>query len=39
MKNMQNTIELIKKGIDFDVAKEMQNAKPSFSYVPQLDVS
>ena len=27
----------MKKEIDFDEAKEMQNAKPSFPYVPQTE--
>ena len=30
------TRELMKKGIDFDEAKEMQNALPSFPFVPQM---
>lgn len=31
------TRDLIKKGIDFDEAKEMQNMVPSFPFVPQLE--
>ena len=30
----ETTKELMKKGINFDEAKEMQKAKPSFPYVP-----
>lgn len=31
------TRDLMKKGIDFDEAKEMQNMVPSFPFVPQLE--
>jgi len=34
---IETTRELIKKRIDFDEAKEMQKARPSFPYVPQLE--
>ena len=33
----ETTKELMKKGIDFDEVKEMQKAKSSFLYVPQLE--
>ena len=33
----ETTKELMKKGIDFDEVKEMQKAKSSFPYVPQLE--
>jgi hypothetical protein len=35
--SFETTRELMKKGIDFDEAKEMQKARPSFPYVPQLE--
>jgi hypothetical protein len=35
--SFETTRELIKKGIDFDEAKEMQKTMPSFPYVPQLE--
>lgn len=34
--SVETTKELIKKGIDFDEAKEIQHAQPSFPYVLQL---
>ena len=37
MESGETTRELMKKKIDFDEAKEMQNARPSFPYVPQRE--
>ena len=37
MESLGSTRELMKRGIDFDEAKEMQSAKPSFPFVPQLE--
>ena len=35
--SIETTRELMKKGIDFDEAKEMQSAQSSFPYVPQIE--
>ena len=37
LESIETTRELLKKGIDFDEAKEMQSALPSFPYVPQIE--
>ena len=37
MECVETTRDLIKKNINFDEAKEMQKAKPSFPYVPQME--
>ena len=37
LESIETTRELMKRGIDFDEAKEMQKAKPSFPYVPQKE--
>ena len=37
MESLGTTRELMKRGIDYDEAKEMQSAKPSFPFVPQLE--
>jgi hypothetical protein len=33
MESVKSTRELMKRNIDFDEAKKIQNARPSFSYV------
>ena len=37
MESGESTRELMKRKIDFDEAKKMQNARPSFPYVPQKE--
>ena len=37
MESGETTRELMKRKIDFDEAKEIQNARPSFPYVPQRE--
>ena len=37
MESVESTKELLKRKIDFDEAKEMQNARASFPYVPQRE--
>ena len=37
MESRESTRDLMKREIDFDEAKEMQNVRPSFSYVPQKE--
>ena len=37
MESGESTRELMKRKIDFNEAKEMQNARPSFPYVPQKE--
>ena len=39
MESIESTRELMKRKIDFDEAKEMQNAKHSFPYVPKKEWS